>query len=359
MRNIPAGASFAMRLGAWQAVHGRHALPWQQTRDPYRVWLSEVMLQQTQVATVLTYFARFLAHFPDVFALAAADEDQVLALWSGMGYYSRARNLHRCAQAVAGQHGGTFPSDAATLEKLPGIGPSTAAAIAAFCFNERISILDGNVLRLLARWAGIGADMALATTRRDMQSLANGLLPTDSTEMPAHTQGLMDLGAGICTPRNPACNACPLVLDCVARINDLQTTLPFKTRRVVRKTVGMHFLIAQRSDGCVALERRSSTGIWAGMHCFPAYLTEESMKGVLGDTDARAVQTWPSFTHVLTHRDLVLHPHYLKVPAKWGLTNGATASLVWVSPGLSHTLGIPKPVAQLFQSLNTTTAAVP
>ena len=191
-RNAP---RFAQQVVAWQRQHGRHDLPWQGTRDPYRVWLSEIMLQQTQVRTVRAYYARFLTRFPDVQALAAAPLDDVLALWSGLGYYSRARNLHRCAQAVCAEHGGAFPRTAAQLQSLPGIGASTAAAIAAFCFGERVAIFDGNVRRVLARYLGFDADLSQARHQRALQQQAQALLPDGAhaaRDMPAYTQGLMD-----------------------------------------------------------------------------------------------------------------------------------------------------------------------
>ena len=200
---------FASRVVRWQASHGRSSLPWQDTRDPYRVWLSEIMLQQTQVATVLGYYARFLDRFPDVRALAAAPQDEVLGLWSGLGYYSRARNLHRCAQDVVALHGGEFPRSAELLQTLPGIGRSTAAAIASFCFGERVAILDGNVKRVLTRVLGFGEDLASAANERRLWDQAQALVPERGEDMPAYTQGMMDLGATVCTPRKPRCLFCP------------------------------------------------------------------------------------------------------------------------------------------------------
>ena len=198
----------------WQGRHGRHGLPWQGNPDPYRVWLSEVMLQQTQVATVLAYYPRFLARFPDVRALAAAPLDAVLAAWSGLGYYRRARLLHRCAQVVVAEHGGAFPRHAVQLAALPGIGRSTAAAIAAFCFGERAAILDGNVKRVLARAFGIGDDLGTAAGQRALWARAEALLPARG--IGAYTQGLMDLGATVCLARRPRCDACPLAATCAA-----------------------------------------------------------------------------------------------------------------------------------------------
>src|SRR5436190_18768646 len=197
----PRLSSFADRVIAWQRTHGRHTLPWQNTRDPYRVWLSEIMLQQTQVATVLGYYERFLQRFPDVHALAAASIDDVFALWSGLGYYSRARNLHRCAQKVVAEHGGRFPPTSAALAELPGIGRSTAAAIAAFCFGERVAILDGNVKRVLTRVLAFDGDLAEARAERELWTEATALLPLH--DIAAYTQGLMDLGATVCAARAP------------------------------------------------------------------------------------------------------------------------------------------------------------
>jgi len=216
----------------WQKQHGRHGLPWQGTRDPYRVWLSEVMLQQTQVSTVLAYYPRFLLRFPTVQALAAAPLDAVLALWSGLGYYSRARNLHRGAQVVVAEHGGAFPRSSAGLQTLPGIGRSTAAAIAAFCFGERAAILDGNVKRVLTRALGFAGDLAVAAEEQRLWAAAEALLPAKDVDI--YTQGLMDLGATLCLARRPACERCPLAADCVARAQGDVERYPVKTRRLKR-----------------------------------------------------------------------------------------------------------------------------
>jgi A/G-specific DNA-adenine glycosylase (EC 3.2.2.-) len=207
---------FASRLVAWQRSHGRHDLPWQASTDPYRVWLSEIMLQQTQVSVVLSYYPRFLQRFPHVQALAEASEDAVLAQWSGLGYYRRARNLHRCAQQVCSEHGGHFPHTAKELQQLAGIGRSTAAAIAAFCFGERAAILDGNVKRVLSRAFVLPASVSAAAETRALWSLAESLLPEQAIQ--TYTQGLMDLGATLCKPRKPACAQCPFASDCAVHL---------------------------------------------------------------------------------------------------------------------------------------------
>ncbi|MDP3223145.1 MAG: A/G-specific adenine glycosylase, partial [Rubrivivax sp.] len=262
-----AQASLATRVVRWQRQHGRHDLPWHGTRDPYRVWLSEVMLQQTQVSTVLDYYARFLQRFPTVADLAAAPLDDVLSLWSGLGYYSRARNLHRCAQAVVAQHGGQFPASSQLLQELPGIGRSTAAAIAAFCFGERVAILDGNVKRVLSRALGFEGDLSLGREQERLWQKAQDLLPRTGVE--AYTQGLMDLGATVCT-RKPACERCPLAADCKALASGEPQRFPVKTRRLKR---------SQRENALLWLEhrkrvwlvRRPETGVWAGLWTLPDY----------------------------------------------------------------------------------------
>ena len=249
--------TFAAKLVAWQRRDGRHDLPWQGTRDPYRVWLSEVMLQQTQVSTVIPYYGRFLERFPDVRALARASEEDVLALWSGLGYYARGRNLHRAAKRIA-KYG--FPQSAQTLQALPGVGRSTAAAIAVFAFGERAAILDGNVKRVLARCFAIRAERAL-------WARAEAELPRRDVE--TYTQALMDLGATVCTRANPACGRCPVATICEAHARGWQARLPAKRARrpLPQKTVTW---LVQRCGDEVLVERRPSSGLWGGLWCFPA-----------------------------------------------------------------------------------------
>jgi A/G-specific adenine glycosylase len=207
-------SKFASRLIAWQATDGRHDLPWQRTLDPYRIWLAEVMLQQTQVATVLPYFRRFVERFPDLESLAAASLDAVMRAWAGLGYYSRARNLHRCAQVIVTRHGGRFPDSPDALAQLPGIGRSTAAAIAAFAYGAHAPILDGNVKRVMARHFGVEGYPGASAIERQLWQLAESQLP--DADIGAYTQGLMDLGATLCTRRAPRCETCPVRASCVA-----------------------------------------------------------------------------------------------------------------------------------------------
>ncbi len=343
----PAHEGVAARVVAWQRAHGRHTLPWQNTRDPYRVWLSEIMLQQTQVSTVLAYYAQFLDRFGDVAALAAAHEDEVLGLWSGLGYYSRARNLHRCAIAVVTLHGGRFPPTAAQLQTLPGIGRSTAAAIAAFCFGERVAILDGNVKRVLARALGFDKDLSVAAHERALWQIATELLPTAAADdaMPRYTQGLMDLGATVCARRAPECAACPLAATCVAKREGRTHELPVKSRRIKRTAQSLWLLVARCDSGAVWLSKRPAQGIWASLYAVPMFDSPEALSDAvaqMGAASPRLVFGAP-FVHVLTHKDLHLHPVVctLKGPER------VDDSGRWFSAQEWSALGLPAPVRKL------------
>ncbi len=337
---------------AWQVAHGRNHLPWQQTRDPYRVWLSEIMLQQTQVATVLDYYARFLERFPDVVALSQAEQDEVMGLWSGLGYYTRARNLHRCAQQVVTEHGGAFPRTADMLANLPGIGRSTAGAIAAFCFSERVPILDANVRRVLTRLLGFERDLASSANERLLWNEAESLLPRDNLQiaMPRYTQGLMDLGASICTPRVPRCVHCPLVERCVAfKAGDPQR-YPVKTRKLVRRSESWQLLVLRNSAGQVWLQRRPASGIWAGMHCVPVFADSTVLSGYvqsLGDVSHISCDELQPFVHVLTHRDLHLHP----VLVSGEIPSQPTKEGGWFGVDEWSAIGLPAPIRKLLDSL--------
>ncbi len=318
-------AGFSARLIAWQRRHGRHDLPWQATRDPYRVWLSEIMLQQTQVATVLGYYGRFLERFPDVQALAAAAQDEVLALWSGLGYYSRARNLHRCAQVVVQRHGGTFPRSSAELAELPGIGRSTAAAIAAFCFGERVAILDGNVKRVLTRVLAFEGDLAEAAQERALWHEATALLPARDIE--AYTQGLMDLGATLCLQRAPQCLICPVHEDCRAARAGEPQRYPVKTRKLRRGTRA-HVWLWLEWQQRLWLVQRPQTGVWAGLWSLPEFDDEAAFDAARAGWPGQ-VQALPSFTHVLTHLDWTLHPRRLVLPARTGAARVEAITAAW------------------------------
>ena len=344
MSALPAG--FSGRVVRWQRSHGRNSLPWQNTQDPYRVWLSEIMLQQTQVAAVLGYYERFLQRFPDVQALAAAPLDDVLALWSGLGYYSRARNLHRCAQEVVRTHGGAFPRTAEVLATLPGIGPSTAAAISSFCFGERAAILDGNVKRVLTRVLAYGDDLSVATNERRLWDHARELLPQRALQenMPRYTQGLMDLGATICLPRNPSCLLCPVQADCAAAREGRPESFPVKTRKLKRSAESLWLLQARAADGSVWLQKRPTPGVWAGLYCLPVFASREALDTVLPERPRAKVHEAEPFVHVLTHKDLHLHPVQALVPAGWAAGEGQ-----WFGPREWPALGLPAPVRKLLE----------
>jgi len=302
-KEIVVPADFAEILIAWQRQHGRHALPWQNTKDPYRVWLSEIMLQQTQVTTVLGYYQRFLERFPTVIDLAAASLDEVLALWAGLGYYSRARNLHACAQAVAVQHGGAFPRAAAQLQELPGIGRSTAAAVAAFCFSERVAILDGNVKRVLTRLLAFDGDMASSAEEKRLWQHATALLPVKGIE--SYTQGVMDLGSSICTARSPQCLLCPVSELCAGRAEGEPAKYPIKTRKLKRGRRENWWLWLEH-EGQVLLQQRPATGVWAGLWSLPMFEDEQALNGAASQLGA-ALEVMPRIDHALTHFDWVLH----------------------------------------------------
>ncbi len=343
----------AQRVVRWQATAGRNHLPWQNTRDPYRVWLSEIMLQQTQVSTVLGYYARFLEKFPNVQALAAAPQDEVMGLWSGLGYYSRARNLHACAQAVVNLHGGAFPRTAEVLATLPGIGRSTAGAIASFCFAERTPILDANVRRVLTRVLGFDADLAVARNERLLWDQAEALLPVEdlANAMPRYTQGLMDLGASLCSPRAPDCPPCPLLDICVAGQAGDAERYPVRTRKLKRRAESWWLLVMRDGEGRVWLERRPDSGIWAGLFCLPVFADEAHLHEHLAHLPAPVApgqtEALGGFLHVLTHRDLHLHPVVLSGPVALDVTGEGG----WFSASEWEAMGLPAPIRKLLGNL--------
>jgi len=342
LQDLPEG--FARLMVDWQRQHGRQSLPWQNTQDPYRVWLSEIMLQQTQVTTVLDYFPRFLTRFPDVTALAAAPQDDVLALWSGLGYYSRARNLHKCAQEVMGRFGGAFPRRAELLQTLPGIGRSTAAAIAAFCFQERAAILDGNVKRVLTRVLGYGDDLAVLKNERALWALAQELLPEKPADMPRYTQALMDLGATVCLPRKVQCEACPVSGLCQAKAQGEPLAYPVKTRKLKRSSATLWLLWAVNAQGQVWLQKRPDKGIWAGLFSLPVFDSEDELLAAwVQGHGTNYIEPWK---HVLTHRDLYLHP----VRMTGSVQHLPACDGQWVDAAMWPNMGLPAPIRTLLMA---------
>jgi A/G-specific adenine glycosylase len=340
----------ADKVVRWQKSHGRNSLPWQNTVDPYRVWLSEIMLQQTQVATVHDYFERFTRRLPTVADLAQASADEVMGLWSGLGYYSRARNLHRCAHIVMQEYGGQFPQQAALLQTLPGIGRSTAAAIASLCFGERVAILDANVKRVLTRLLAFEGDLAQAAQERALWALAQSLVPgekTDAKAMARYTQGMMDLGATVCLARKPLCGQCPLQTDCRAHAAGTMQAFPLRTRKLKRSSQSLWLLWVQDATGAVWLQRRPAPGVWAGLYCLPVFDSEAALQGALPAPARSKLQTLESFVHVLTHKDLHLHPMAVRLAAGRRLPSLDGG---WVGNTDWPTLGLPAPVRKLLET---------
>lgn len=347
-------SEFATRIVAWQREHGRHDLPWQNTRDPYVIWLSEIMLQQTQVATVIPYFKRFLARFPDIESLAAADENEVLRLWSGLGYYSRGRNLHHAATLIMARHSGRFPESRPDIEALPGIGRSTAAAIAGFAFGARAAILDGNVKRVLARHFVIEGHPGERDVEQVLWGLAESLLPLKDGEN--YIQGLMDLGATVCTSRSPRCEACPIAGSCRAleqnRVQELPTP---KTKKQVptRDTI---MLVLMHGDE-VLLQKRPAIGIWGGLWSFPEY--SELNEGLilaqrLFGCEVAATENLSPLKHSFTHFHLRIAPVLARVERR--APRAAQPGVVWsqVSEALNDAL--PTPAKKILRALQPSTA---
>jgi A/G-specific adenine glycosylase len=345
---------FAARIVAWQAAHGRHDLPWQASRDPYRVWLAEVMLQQTQVAAVIPYYQRFCGRFPDVASLAAAPLIDVLSLWAGLGYYARARNLHACARLVMERFAGRFPADAATLSRLPGIGRSTAAAIAAFCTGAREPILDGNVKRVLARHFAIAGDVASAGTERLLWETAESLLPA-SADMPAYTQGLMDLGATVCTRSAPRCAACPLARTCAARASGRVDAYPSpRARRAVPSRRAWALLALH--DGHVLLQRRAPAGVWGGLYALPQFDSAAALRRAAHAVDLRPrLRSLPPRRHAFTHFSLTLLPRRLDVRVPPPALR--EDDLLWLPLAEIGTAPLPAPVRALLREIEPTERA--
>jgi A/G-specific adenine glycosylase len=349
-----ADPSFSQAVVEWQRSHGRHTLPWQNTRDAYRIWLSEIMLQQTQVAAVLGYYARFLERFPTVQALADAPSEDVMAHWSGLGYYTRARNLHACAKRVVLDYGGVFPSDPALLAELPGIGRSTAAAIAAFSAGARAAILDGNVKRVFARVFGINEYPGIKPVEDALWRRAEALLPEDDG-IEAYTQGLMDLGATLCTRSRPDCARCPLQARCVAFATGRQAELPVRKpkKATPEKRTAMLVIV---DGGQVLLEQRPDSGIWGGLLSLPevgGHVPVEDEDDLFDTADmARAaaqfgeveeVQALGHLVHVFTHYRLHIAPFMVRLAAR----GGASGRHLWWKLDAIAQAPLPAPVKKL------------
>jgi A/G-specific adenine glycosylase len=350
-----ADPGFSRAVIDWQRSHGRHALPWQNTRDAYRIWLSEIMLQQTQVTAVLGYYTRFLERFPDVEALAEAPVEDVMAYWAGLGYYTRARNLHACARRVVAEYGGVFPSDPALLADLPGIGRSTAAAISAFSSGTRAAILDGNVKRVFARVFGIDQYPGLKPVEDALWRRAEALLPEGGEGIEAYTQGLMDLGATLCTRSRPDCPRCPLQDRCVAYATGRTAELPVRKPKKATPEKRAQMLVVIDS-GQVLLEQRPGSGIWGGLLSLPEVdghlpLDEDSEEldigaaseaaeqfGVVAETEALL-----PLEHGFTHYKLHIHPYRIGLQSRGDIP----ARYVWWDLARINEAALPSPIKKL------------
>jgi len=334
----------------WQLKHGRHDLPWQRDVTPYRVWVSEVMLQQTQVQTVIPYFERFMQRFPDVAALAAAPADEVLHLWSGLGYYSRARNLQRSAQQIMAAHGGELPADPEALCALPGIGRSTAAAILALSRGLRHAILDGNVKRVLARVHAVEGSPAERAVELRLWQLAEQETP--AADVARYTQAIMDLGATVCVRARPLCGVCPLQANCLALREGRVAELPTPRTRAARRQRRVVMLLARQPDGQVWLQRRPDSGIWGGLWCLPEF-DDRAAAQRFAAASLRAARlqrrALPEVQHAFTHFDLTITPILADCDGAAGLMDaGAT---LWYNPARPARIGLPAPIQKILQQL--------
>ncbi|MEQ4574881.1 A/G-specific adenine glycosylase [[Pseudomonas] boreopolis] len=345
---------YAPRLLAWFDQHGRHDLPWQHPRTPYRVWLSEIMLQQTQVATVIPYFLRFVERFPTLPDLAAASTDEVMAHWAGLGYYARARNLHAAAKACVAHHGGDLPRDFDALHALPGIGRSTAGAILAQAWNDRFPILDGNVKRVLARYHGIAGWPGLPAVEKTLWSFAGDhVAEVPEGRMADYTQAQMDFGATLCTRAKPACVVCPLQDDCSARREGLVDALPTPKPGKPLPEREATALLLENAAGELLLQRRPPTGIWASLWTLPQADTDAELRDwfareIEGDYDA--AEALPTIVHTFSHYRLHLQPLRLrKVALRGGVRDNGDQR--WVARADLVALGLPAPIRKLLDGL--------
>ena len=345
-------ADFSQRVLAWFDRYGRTDLPWQVDPIPYRVWVSEIMLQQTQVATVIPYYRRFMARFPDVQALADAEQDQVLHHWSGLGYYARARNLHAAARIIRDRHAGRFPGDLEALLALPGIGRSTAGAILALSSGQRHSILDGNVKRVLARFHAIAGWPGQAAVQKALWALAEQYTP--DTRVAAYTQAMMDLGATVCTRANPACDRCPLQADCEARAGGRATDYPSPRPRKALPLRKTRMLLLRNAAGEILLERRPPAGIWGGLWSFPELAPGDRLEAGCIERlgcEVQLVDEWHAIRHSFSHFQLQITPVLATTDERSAVVMEGREWL-WYKPDSRDELGFAAPVERLLQRIN-------
>lgn len=343
--------SVADRVIRWQRRSGRQDLPWQTPATPYRVWVSEIMLQQTQVATVIPYFERFMAALPDPASLASASRDDVLQLWTGLGYYARGRNLHRAAQQIVAEHGGELPADLDLLIALPGIGRSTAGAIMSLAFSIPAPILDGNVKRALARYHAVPGWPGTSAVAKTLWTFAEDHVPNANPDI--YTQGMMDLGATICTRRAPACTACPLVTDCRAAAEGDPERYPGRKPKRARRERSVRVVMVEDESGAILLERRPETGVWGGLWSLPE-LGEDSAvadwcRRELAADPTQALEL-PPIDHAFTHFDLQMRPIHVRIESAQVLADDADR--IWHRPESTPDFGMPAPIVKLIGSSN-------
>lgn len=341
--------TFAQRLLRWFDQHGRKHLPWQNPITPYRVWVSEIMLQQTQVDTVIPYFERFMKSFPSVKHLAAAPIDEVLHHWTGLGYYARARNLHRCAQMIVDEYAGEFPQDVNILAELPGIGRSTAAAIASIAFEQPTAILDGNVKRVLARHSAIADWPAQPKVAEQLWRIAESHMPKKRCR--DYTQAIMDLGATVCTRARPKCALCPVAEDCIALAEDNTTAYPGKKPAKDKPVKRAYFLLLQAPNGDILLERRPPQGIWGGLWCLPELPVEQPLETHLaGYGELKGTERWEGWRHTFSHYHLDIQPVLVKL-AKRPQGIMEEGRHLWYNVRQPASVGLAAPVKLLLQKL--------
>jgi len=346
----PDESPLAAPLLEWHARAGRHDLPWQTDRTPYRVWVSEIMLQQTQVGTVKPYYERFMRRFPDVRTLAAASVDEVLHLWSGLGYYARARNLHRAAGVIVTAHAGELPRSFAALESLPGVGRSTAGAILALSFDERLPILDGNVRRVLSRYFGVAGGRAAPAGVKRLWELSERCTP--AARVAEYTQAIMDLGATVCVRSRPLCAYCPLAAGCFARRTGRQRELPAARATHARRKRSVFMVVALDRDGSVLLERRPESGVWGGLWCLPEFATATAAQAFIRHslvTRGREPQPLGPLEHAFTHFSLIINPLLVRCAgAAAVMEEGAS---LWYNTRAPARIGLPAPISTLLERL--------
>ena len=346
----PLRSPIAATLIGWHARAGRHDLPWQQAPTPYRVWVSEIMLQQTQVATVIPYYERFLERFPEVRAVAEAPVDEVLHLWSGLGYYARARNLHRAAVRILEKHAGELPRSFVELAALPGIGRSTAGAILALSRGVRLPILDGNARRVLARYFAVAGARGERASEARLWELAERCTP--DAQIAGYTQAIMDLGATVCVRRRPLCARCPLTAGCIARRTGRQHELPAARRPPLRPRRRAFMVVALEGSGSVLLERRPESGVWGGLWCLPEFTTASAAAAFIRDTfgvPEGVPRPLAALEHAFTHFDLTITPLLVRCTAtSFRVEEGRG---LWYNLREPARIGLPAPISTLLARL--------